>query len=155
MKQFSNNIHFNFYTFPDNWKKYRVCSVCKQGAKNRVKIADPLPLRIYVNFVNYLNCFPKFLNFTCAKMYQNSSAWFYELTVTMLLSIILCMASNLDKNFQIGAVHTDLSKTFNHNILLQKLTNSGLVDLFFFNSYLSPRTHYVEYHKGLFAVIRC
>lgn len=144
------NLSLHTGTFPNDWKKSRVCPVFKKGSKNCVE--NFRPITIICNFGKVFEiAIHNFLFLHVQKHITIHQHGFMKQrsTVTNLFCITQYIANNLDKNIQVDAIYTDLSKAFDrldHDILLHKLNNFGISDLLlsFFKSYLTQRSQFVE-----------
>ena len=143
------NLSLKSGTFPSQWKKGLVCSVCKnKGSRSDVKCYRPITLlpcasKIFESFVRDL------LQMHCLKNAAIRDEQFGFLpkwpTFWQLLSTIDDWEETLDNGDRVHACFLDMAKAFdkvNHVLLLHKLRSVGVysLELKWFSSYLHGRS---------------
>lgn len=146
------NLCLSSGTFPDMWKRSKLCPIYKNGDK--FAITNFRPISIICNFCKILetllhdSIYPSVS--TQISPYQHGFMKGRS-TTTNLLSVTQHIAEVLDAQSQSDIIYTDFSKAFdrlNHSILLRKLNGFGLSYslLQLLRSYLSNRIQYVAFN---------
>lgn len=146
------NLSLKLGTFPDIWKKARVCPILKQGDSS--DIANYRPITLLCNFAKvfemslYNRIYPLVKNVISVDQHGFMEK---RSTTTNLLCFTQCLSDNIDMRGQVDVIYTDFSKAFDridHCLLLSKLQLYGCSTVLvqFFSSYLTNRLNYVTYN---------
>lgn len=140
------NLSLKTGTFPDEWKKVKICPIFKKGEKADITNYRPVAIlsnvaKIFESIVYkhiYNSVIQKISRFQHGFMKNRS-------TVSNLSNITQYISESLDNKCQVDVIYTDFAKAFDrisHQVLLCKLDNEfgfhpTLVQ--FFTSYLQGR----------------
>lgn len=146
------NLALKTQTFPDIWKRAKICPVFKAGDSSIVSNYRAIAIlsnfakvfeiiiyeRIYLSVNNRLS------------LYQHGFIS-HRSTITNLTIFTQFISHVIDESGQVDVIYTDFSKAFDridHAILFSKLRTWGLCDslLSFIQSYLSNREQFVSYN---------
>lgn len=146
------NLAINTSTFPELWKRARVCPVFKKG--DNAIICNYRQISILSNFAKvFEQCLYQDIYYSVKNFISPDQHGFVKgrSTVTNLALITQYIATNLDSGRQVDVIYTDFTKAFDsvsHDILLHKLTFFGFSSssLLLLQSYLSNRVSYVSFN---------
>ena len=146
------NLSIRSGIFPRLWKIARICPIHKKGDK--AVLTNYRPISILSNFAKV---YEQVLQ---SVIYNNTRSYFSphqhgfirgRSTVTNLATVAQYIGEVLDRRGQVDVIYTDFSHAFdtiNHDILIRKIANYGLVlsGLNLLRSYLSDRCCFVSYN---------
>lgn len=145
------NLSLRTNTFPEVWKRARVCPVFKAG--DPASLSNYRPVSILSNFskvfeiILYNRIYPLLRSKITPMQHGFMSN---RSTATNLTVFTQFVSETLDNNGQVDVIYTDFSKAFDrmdHHMLLNKLGRFGfgLSFIRFLQSYLFSREQYVAY----------
>lgn len=145
------NLILTTETYPEIWKKTKICPILKSGDNNIIE--NYRPISILCNFgklfeiIIYNKVYPNLYNLISSHQHGFMSQ---RSTVTNLMCLTQFMSEVLDTNGQVDIIYTDIQKAFDqidHFLLLAKLDSFGISDslIRLLRSYLTKRKQFVEY----------
>lgn len=150
------NLSLRTCTFPELWKRARICPVFKKGDVS--DISNYRPISILSNFAKVYEVVISNHIFTNVRSFLSTNQHGFmpgRSTITNLAAVTQFICEALDRKQQVDIIYTDFSHAFDsvpHEILLSKLGALGagpsLITLM--DSYLKNRRCYVSYngHKS-------
>lgn len=145
------NISLNTSIFPNEFKSAFVTPIFKGGNNQLVTNYRPVCLLNTVSLV-FERCILEMIKSSITSQLTENQHGFVQgkSTTKNLTRYVEFVSDSIDKVYEVHAIYTDFSKTFdtvNHEILLKKLKKFGLGDplLNWFQSYLSGRKLIVSF----------
>lgn len=146
------NLSIQSNTFPDIWKKAKVCPVFKSGEANQVENYRPISILSNFSKVFEICIYDKLFCQVKNLISHKQHGFFHKRsTVTNLTCFLEKAYKAIKSKRQLDVIYTDFSKAFDrldHGVVAAKLLSHGFHKnlVTFFISYLSNRRQFVEYN---------
>ena len=139
------NRPISSHTFPSTWKCAKVIALFKSGDKESATNYRPISLLPTLNKLLERAVYTQLYEYLARNKILNEKQFGFRpkcSTTTSLTNFADEILAKMENGQLCGAVFLDLSKAFNHSILLTKLSAVGVCheDLTWFESYLSSWT---------------